>query len=139
MARRTQGLPLNTIVLAIIAIVVLVFLVLIFTGGIGKFLGQTNQLTTSNQTMGAECSEYASTLQTQIESYPDPSAQFQYFVNSQYVSSGCSVYSPYTFTLSNGSEIECGLGSNSCINNNGGSSCPNPCTPPQCIPGCELK
>jgi uncharacterized membrane protein YgcG len=168
MVRRTQGLPLNTIVLAIIAIVVLVFLILVFTGGIGKFIGQTSQVTSSNQTSSALCSEYASEIQTQMGTSTNSSAQLEMLANSQYVSSGCSIYFQYSFTLYNGSEVECGLGSNSCITlnsnqgsggtsggngGNGGTSGGNggnggsttgsgsgsSCTPPNGIPGCELQ
>jgi len=142
MVKRTQGLPINTIVLAIIAIVVLVFLVLIFTGGLGKFVGQTNQIApSSNQTSNAQCSEYAASIANQIGTSTDPSAQLQMLANSQYVTSGCSIYSQYSFTLYNGSQVVCGLGSSECINfqGSGGSGCPSPCQPPNCIPGCELK
>jgi predicted PurR-regulated permease PerM len=129
MVKRTQGLPINTIVLAIIAIVVLVFIVLIFTGGIGKFAGQTSQITpSSNQTSNAQCSEYAATIANQMETSTDPSVQLQMLANSQYVTSGCSVYSQYSFTLYNGSEIICGISGASLSLPNGNS-----------IPGCELK
>jgi len=142
MVKRTQGLPINTIVLAIIAIVVLVFLVLIFTGGIGKFVGQTSQIApSSNQTGSAQCSEYASSIQTQIGTSTNPSIQLQMLANSQYVSSNCSVYFQYSFTLYNGSEVVCGLGSSQCIILSSGSSsnsCSS-CQPPDCIPGCQLK
>jgi len=138
MVKRTQSLPLNTIILAIIAIVVLVFLILIFTGGIGKFASQTGRLaTSSNQTSSAQCSEYGLSIQSQIESSTDSSAQLQMLANSQFVTSNCSVYSQYSFTLYNGSEVVCGLGQNVCINLQG-SGCSS-CTPPNCIPGCELK
>jgi hypothetical protein len=112
MVKRTQGLPLNTIILAIIAIIVLVFLILIFTGGIGKFVGQTSQVTSSNQTSSAVCSEYASQIQTGMGSSTNSSDQLQLLATSQYVSSNCSVYFQYSFTLYNGSEVECGLGPN---------------------------
>jgi hypothetical protein len=113
MTRRTQSLPLNTIVLAIIAIVVLVFLILVFTGGIGKFIGQTSKLSTSSkQTNSALCSEYASTIQTQMGTSTNSSTQLQMLATSQYVSSNCSVYFQYSFTLYNGSEVVCGLGPN---------------------------
>jgi len=138
MVKRTQGLPLNTIILAIIAIIVLVFLVLIFTGGIGKFIGQTSQITpSSNQTNSAQCSQYATAIQTQMGTSTDPSAQLQLLAHSQYVSSNCSIYFQYSFTLYNNSQVLCGLGSNQCINLKG-SGCSS-CTPPDCIPGCELK
>jgi hypothetical protein len=143
MVKRTQGLPINTIVLAIIAIVVLVFLVLIFTGGLGKFAGQTSQIApSSNQTSSAQCSEYAATIANQMGTSTDPSAQLQMLANSQYVTSGCSISSQYSFTLYNGSEVVCGLGSSYCIvlsSSGSGSGCPSSCTPPNCIPGCELK
>ena len=149
MVKRTQGLPLNTIVLAIIAIVVLVFLILIFTGGIGKFIGQSGQIApSSNQTSSAQCSEYATSIQSQMETSTDPSTQLELLANSQYVSSNCSVYFQYSFTLYNGSEVVCGLGPNACImlNSNQGSggsggsgSSGSSCTPPNGIPGCELQ
>ncbi|PVU71045.1 hypothetical protein DDW05_01955 [Candidatus Nanobsidianus stetteri] len=162
MVKRTQGLPLNTIILAIIAIVVLVFLILIFTGGIGKFVGQTSPFTSSNQTNNALCSEYASAINTQMGTSTDPNAQLQMLANSQYVTSNCSIYFQYSFTLYNGSEVECGLGPNACImlNSNSGSSSGSgsggsggsggsssssntgsgsSCAPPNGIPGCELK
>jgi hypothetical protein len=163
MVKRTQGLPLNTIILAIIAIVVLVFLILIFTGGIGKFISNTNQIgPSSNQTNSAQCSEYATAIESQMGTSTDPSTQLELLANSQYVSSNCSIYSQYSFTLYNGSEVACGLGPNACImlNSNQGSSggggngqsqgsqqqqqqgsgsnC-NECTPPGCIPGCQLQ
>jgi len=138
MVKRTQSLPLNTIILAIIAIVVLVFLVLIFTGGIGKFIGQTSQIApSSNQTSNAQCSEYATSIQTQMETSTDPSTQLQLLANSQYVSSNCSIYFQYSFSLYNNSQVVCGLGSSYCINLQG-SGC-NSCAPPGCIPGCQLK
>jgi len=161
MVKRTQGLPLNTIILAIIAIVVLVFLVLIFTGGIGKFASNTNQIgPSSNQTSNAQCSEYATTINTQMGTSTDPNAQLQMLANSQYVTSNCSIYSQYSFTLYNGSQVVCGLGSKACImltSNSGsgsgsggsggsgessGSSSTgsgSSCVPPNGIPGCELK
>jgi hypothetical protein len=134
MVKRTQSLPLNTIILAIIAIVVLVFLILIFTGGIGKFVSNTNQIgPSSNQTSNAQCSEYATAINTQMGTSTDPNAQLQLLATSQYVSSGCSTYFQYSFTLYNGSEVLCGLGSSTSLqvsNGNGGSTK---------IPGCELK
>jgi hypothetical protein len=145
MVKRTQSLPLNTIILAIIAIVVLVFLILIFTGGIGKFISSTNPLgPSSNQTKSAQCSEYGTTIETQIGTSTDSAAQLQMLANSQYVTSGCSIYSPYSFTLYNGSQVVCGLGPKYCIvlsssGSSSGSGCPSSCTPPDCIPGCELK
>jgi hypothetical protein len=138
MVKRTQGLPLNTVVLAIIALIVGIFLVLIFTGGIGKFISATNPIgPSSNQTKSAQCSEYGTAIETQMGTSTDSAAQLQMLANSQYVASGCSIYSPYSFNLYNGSEVVCGLGSNYCINLQG-SGC-SKCTPPQCIPGCELK
>jgi hypothetical protein len=84
--------------------------------------------------MGAECSEYASELQTLMGTTQDPSTQLQYLANSQYVSSNCSVYSPYTFTLANGSQVVCGLGSNTNFQVSvPGSS--NPVT----VYGCQLQ
>ena len=138
MVKRTQSLPLNTIVLAIIAIVVLVFLVLVFTGGIGKFLGQTSKIApSSNQTSSVDCSEYASTIETQMESSTNPSTQLLYLANSQYVSSNCSVYSPSTFTLANGSEVVCGLGPNTNFQVSVPSSSGNSNT--VTIYGCQLQ
>jgi len=139
MVKRTQSLPLNTIILAIIAIVVLVFLILIFTGGIGKFIGQTSQIApSSNQTSSAQCSEYATSIQTQMETSTDPSAQLQILAHSQYVSSNCSIYFQYSFSLYNNSQVVCGLGSSQCITLSGSNSCSS-CQPPDCIPGCQLK
>ncbi|EOD42747.1 Uncharacterized protein Nst1_086 [Candidatus Nanobsidianus stetteri] len=133
MVKRTQSLPLNTIILAIIAIIVLVFLILIFTGGIGKFVTQTNQVSGANQTASAQCSEYASQIQTQMGTATDPNAQLQMLASSQYVTSGCSTTYQYSFTLYNGSEVVCGLGSSYSlqISNGNGNSIS--------IPGCELK
>jgi len=140
MVKRTQGLPINTIVLAIIAIVVLVFLVLIFTGGIGKFVGQTGQIApSSNQTSSAQCSEYASSIQTQIGTSTNPSVQLQMLANSQYVTSNCSIYFQYSFSLYNGSEVVCGLGQKVCLNLSGSSCDPSIASPPNAIPGCEIK
>jgi len=133
MVKRTQSLPLNTIILAIIAIIVLVFLVLIFTGGIGRFATQTGQVSpSSNQTNSAQCSEYASSIQTQMGTSNDPSVQLQMLANSQYVSSGCSDTYVYQFTLYNGSQVVCGLGSGTSlqISNNGNTIS---------IPGCKLQ
>ena len=131
MVKRTQGLPLNTIILAIIAIIVLVFLILIFTGGIGKFVGQTSQVTSSNQTSSAVCSEYASAIQTQMGTSTDPNTQLQLLANSQYVNSGCSNTYQYSFTLYNGSEVVCGIsGASLTISTSSGSST---------ISGCELQ
>jgi len=139
MVKRTQGLPINTIILAIIAIIVLVFLVLIFTGGIGRFISSTSQVgPSSNQTTSAQCSQYAAAIQQQMGTSTDPSSQLQMLANSQYVSTNCSVHFQYSFTLYNGSEVLCGLGPNQCLylsnqqNNQG-------CTPPNGIPGCQLK
>ena len=128
MVKRTQGLPLNTIILAIIAIVVLVFLVLIFTGGIGKFVGQTNQVSGANQTISAQCSEYASSIQNSMGTSTDPSDQLQMLASSQYVTSGCSNTYQYSFTLYNGSEVVCGISGTSLSLSNG-----------QSIQGCELQ
>ena len=136
MIKRTQGLPLNTIILAIIAIVVLVFL-------IGEFIPQIpNQPTPPpsipppNQRL-VLCSQYASVIQTKMEGSTNSSTQLELLANSQYVTSNCSVYYQYSFTLYNGSEILCGLNSSYCINLRG-SGC-NHCTHPTCIPGCQLK
>ena len=136
MIKRTQGLPLNTIILAIIAIVVLVFL-------IGEFIPQIpNQPTPPpsipppNQTL-VQCSQYASAVQTQMGTSTNSSTQLELLANSQYVSYNCSISIQYAFTLYNGSEVICGLNSSYCINLQG-SGC-NYCTPPSCIPGCQLK
>ncbi|MFZ8800595.1 MAG: hypothetical protein ACO2ON_00215 [Candidatus Nanopusillus sp.] len=139
MVKRAQGLPINTIILAIIAIIVLVFLVLIFTGGIGRFVSSTGQIGPSaNQTTGAQCSQFATAIQQQMGTSTSPSSQLQMLANSQYVSSGCSVHFQHSFILYDGSEVLCGLGPDKCLylsnqqNNQG-------CTPPNGIPGCELK
>jgi len=134
MAKRTQSLPINTVVVAIIAIIVLVFLALIFTGGIGRFTTQTGQVSpSSNQTKSTQCSEYALSIQTQMGTSTDPNVQLQMLANSQFVSSSCSNYFQYSFTLYNGSEVECGLGSGQSLQistPNGGSAT---------ITGCELQ
>jgi len=132
MVKRTQGLPINTIILAIIAIIVLVFL-------IGKFVPQPPKpVPPPHQIIPAQCPQYVVEIQQQIGTSTDPSSQLQMLANSQYVSSNCSVHFQYVFTLYNGSEVLCGLGSNECLylsnqqNNQG-------CTPPNGIPGCKLK
>jgi len=138
MIKRTQSLPLNTIILIIIAIVVLVFL-------IGEFITQTfNQPTPphpippSNRTIFAQCSEYAAAIETQMGTYTNSSIQLQMLAHSPYVTSNCSNIYIYQFTLYNGSQVVCGLGSNQCILLPGSNSCSS-CQPPDCIPGCELK
>jgi len=139
MVKRTQGLPINTIVLAIIAIAVLVFL-------IGGFIPQTPVQPTPppypnpspNQIISAQCSEYAAAIANQMETSNDSSVQLRMLANSQYVSSNCSTSSQYSFTLYNGSEVVCGLGSSYCIVLSGSKSCSS-CQPPDCIPGCELE
>ncbi len=139
MVKRTQGLPLNTIILAIIAVIVLVFLVLIFTGGIGRFVSSTGQVGPSaNQTIGAQCAQYATAIQQQMGTSTDPSSQLQMLANSQYVSTGCSVHFQYSFILYNGSEVLCGLGQNQCLYLSGQQN-NQECTPPNGIPGCQLK
>jgi hypothetical protein len=137
MIKRTQGLPLNTIILVIIAIAVLVFL-------IGEFIPQIpNQPTPPhpipppNQIRNALCSQYASVVQVQMGTSNDSAVQLQMLANSQYVSYNCSISIQYVFTLYNGSEVICGLNSSYCINLQG-FGC-NHCTPPGCIPGCELQ
>jgi len=132
MVKRTQNLPIDVIILAIIAIVVAVFLVLIFTGGIGKFVTQTNQVSGANQTISAQCSEYASSIETQMGTSTDPNAQLQMLATSQYVTSGCSNTYQYSFTLYNGSEVVCGISGKSLqiSTSNGGSATIN---------GCELQ
>ncbi|PVU71046.1 hypothetical protein DDW05_01960, partial [Candidatus Nanobsidianus stetteri] len=71
MIKRTQNLPLNTIILAIIAIAVVVFL-------IGNFILPPNQPTpptpptpSPNQKIFALCSEYASAINTQMGTSTD--------------------------------------------------------------------
>ena len=128
MVKRTQGLPLNTIILAIIAILVLVFLVLIFTGGIGKFATQTNMVSGANQTTSAQCSEYASSIETQMSTSTNPNIQLQILADSQYVTSNCSNTYQFSFTLYNGSEVVCGISGQSLQLSSS-----------QSIPGCELQ
>jgi len=137
MVKRTQNLRIDVIIIAIIAIVVAVFI-------IGKFIPQiSNQPTpphpipSPNQIISAQCSEYAITIQQQMGTYNDSSVQLQLLAHSPYVSSGCSISTPYSFILYNGSGIICGLGQKVCINLQG-SGC-SPCTPPGCIPGCQLQ
>ena len=43
-SKRGQGLPLETIVLAVIAIIILVLIILFLTGNLGKLFGTTQQL-----------------------------------------------------------------------------------------------
>jgi nitrogen fixation/metabolism regulation signal transduction histidine kinase len=139
MVKRTQGLPINTVVIAIIAIIVAIFLALISTGGVGKFSSSTNQISpSSNQIISAQCSQYATAIQQQMGTSTDPSSQLQMLATSQYVFTNCSVRFQYSFTLYNGSEVLCGLGSDKCLylsnqQNN------QECTPPNGIPGCQLK
>jgi hypothetical protein len=137
MVKRTQGLPLNTIVLAIIAIVVLVFLIENFILPPNQPTPPHHPILSPNQKFFALCSEYASVIQTKMEGSINSSTQLQLLANSQYVSYNCSISIQYTFTLYNGSEVICGLNSSYCINLQG-SGC-NHCTPPNCIPGCELQ
>jgi hypothetical protein len=138
MIKGSRGLHLNTIILAIIAIVVLVFL-------IGEFIPQIpNQPTpphhpipSPNQIKIAQCTQYASAMQTEMGVSTNSSTQLELLASSQYVSYNCSISIQYAFTLYNGSEVICGLNSSYCINLQG-SGC-NHCTPPGCIPGCELQ
>ncbi|MGC9133009.1 MAG: hypothetical protein ACP5GJ_01220 [Nanopusillaceae archaeon] len=126
MIKRAQGLPLNTIVLAIIAILVLIFLVLIFTGGLGKFTSGISQTGPTSQEINAtQCASLAAMLNSELE-LKSTSEQLSLIANSQYIQYGCpSVYS-FTFPLSNGSSVACdGTGS---ISINGKS-----------IPGCILQ
>ncbi len=142
MVKRTQGLPLNTIILAIIAIIVLVFL-------IGKFIlripNQPNRPTpppypipSPNQTIFEQCAQYAAAIQQQMGTSIDPFSQLQMLANSSYVSSGCSINFQYAFTLYNDSVVICGLNSSQCIILSGSDSCSS-CQPPDCIPGCQLR
>ena len=48
--RRGQGLPLNTIILAILALLVLVFIVLFATGAFGTLFGQTKSVAGATET-----------------------------------------------------------------------------------------
>ncbi|MFZ8855721.1 MAG: hypothetical protein ACO2OX_00770, partial [Candidatus Nanopusillus sp.] len=91
-----------------------------------------------NQTISAQCSQYATAIQQQMVTSTDPSSQLQMLATSQYVFTNCSVRFQYSFTLYNGSEVLCGLGSDKCLylsnqQNN------QECTPPNGIPGCQLK
>ena len=108
MVKRTQGLPINTVVLAIIALLVIIFLVLIFTGGIGRFAsGIRNTGASHTEISAGQCSEYASILQSSLISTSSSSIQLSLIESSQYVTSNCSFVYPYTFPLSNGSEVVC--------------------------------
>ena len=133
MVKRTQNLPLNNIILAIIAIAVVVFL-------IGNFIPQIpppHPTPTPNQTL-LKCAGYAAIIQAIIGTYTNNSlVQLQLLANSQYVSSNCSTYFQYSFSLYNNSQVVCGLGSSKCIDLKG-SGCSS-CQPPNCIPGCELQ
>jgi hypothetical protein len=137
MVKRTQSLPLNTIILAIIAIFIGISLVLIFTGGINQPTPHPHPIPPLNQTKSTQCLIYAIAIQIQMGNYNNSLVQLQMLANSQYVSSGCSNIYVYQFTLYNNSEVVCGLGSDYCISLQG-SGC-NHCTPPGCIPGCQLK
>jgi len=132
MIKRTRSLPLNTIILAIIAIVVLVFL-------IGKIILPTppRHPILPYRIFLEQCSEYISALPEEVENSTNSSAQLQILANSQYVSWGCSISIPFGFSLYNGSGVICGLGQKVCINLKG-SGCSS-CQPPGCIPGCQLK
>ena len=138
MVKRTQSLPLNIIILAIIAIIVLVFL-------IGKFIPKPprpvpppHPIPSSNQTI-AQCLQYIVEIQRQMGTSTDPSSQLQMLANSQYVSTNCSISVQYAFTLYNGSEVICGLGQKVCLNLSGSSCDPSIASPPNAILGCELK
>jgi len=139
MIKRTRNSPINTIILAIIAIVILVFL-------IRKFIPQTpNQPTppphptpSPNQTIFAQCAQYATAIQQQIEASNDSYSQLQMLANSSYVSSGCNVHFQYAFTLYNDSVVICGLGSGQCIILSGSNSCSS-CQPSDYILGCQLR
>lgn len=50
MSKRGQGLPLNTIILAILALLVLVFVVLFATGAFGTLFGQTQDVAEATET-----------------------------------------------------------------------------------------
>jgi len=133
MVKRTQGLPINTIILAIIAIIVLVFL-------IGKFVPQPPKpVPPPHQIIPAQCPQYVVEIQQQIGTSTDPSSQLQMLANSQYVSSNCSVHFQYVFTLYNGSEVLCGFGQKICLNLSGSSCDPSIASPPNAILGCQLK
>jgi len=135
MVKRTQSLPLNIIILAIIVIVVLVFLIEKF---IPQMPNQPTPLPHPIPSPNQQCLIDATTIDIQIGTYTNNSlAQLQLLANSSYVSSNCSIYFQYSFSLYNNSQVVCGLGSGHCINLQG-SGC-NHCTPPNCIPGCELK
>jgi len=117
----------------------LVFIVLIFTGGIGRFVSSTSQISPSaNQTTSAQCAQYAAAIQQQMGTSTDSSSQLQMLANSQYVSTGCSVHFQYSFILYNDSVVICRFCSSQCIILSGSDSCSS-CQPSDCILGCQLK
>jgi len=138
MVKRTQSLPLNTIILAIIAIAVVVFLIGEFIPQIPNHPSPPPSIPPSAQRLGL-CAEYASVINTQMNTSTNSSTQLQMLANSQYVTSNCSIYFQYSFTLYNGSQVVCGLGQNLCINLSGSNCNPSIASPPNAIPGCELK
>ena len=89
--KRAQGLPLNTIIIAILVVVVLVVVILIFTGSIGqttKVLKAKNPSGTACQTdLGGYCVPFKEACPT--------NAGYQ-FVTGQGCSVGCCY--PYTPT-----------------------------------------
>ncbi len=96
MRRQAQGLPLNTIIIAILVVVVLVVIILIFTGSIGqttKVLKAKNPSGTACQTdLGGYCVPFKEACPT--------NAGYQ-FVTGQ----GCSVGCCYPFTPPGSSDV----------------------------------
>ncbi|BFI73619.1 hypothetical protein YN1_6060 [Nanoarchaeota archaeon] len=144
MVKKSQGLPLNTVALAIIALLVIIFLVLIFTGGLGKFSsGVSKTGVSSKEVTAGQCSEYASTIQSSLISTTSSSVQLSLIASSQYVTSNCSFIYPYTFTLSNGSEVVCDGNANNepqicmCSSSAKGPACPSTYIGPSSCPSGE--
>jgi hypothetical protein len=66
LSRKAQGLPLSTIVLAIIVLVVLVVLIMIFTGYFQKWTGQASEAT-DRTCSEADGEERTSCLSSEVE------------------------------------------------------------------------
>ena len=128
MVKRTQNLPLNTIILAIVVITVVVFLIGKFIPQIPKPTPPPHPIPSPNQKIFAQCAEYASVIQAIMGTSTKSSTQLQLLANSQFVSSNCSIYLQYSFNLYNGSEVECGLSPNDEIPTSSGT-----------IYGCQLQ
>ncbi len=117
MRKPGQGLPLNTIVLAIIALLVLVFLILIFSGGMGRFTGGMTRYTTEGQVNASTCAAYASTLESALSNIYSDAIIEGTIRGSDYCKRGCPSILPRNFYLPTGGRVECSSSGNagSCI------------------------